>query len=76
MSLCEVPSNGAGLATCWPARGFESITLLIGLSRLRVVVIREIAQSQYLGVLCSRCDERIPAPRSATLLYGELSVVK
>jgi ribosomal protein S27E len=35
-------------------------------------VIQEITQSHYLGVLCSRCEERIPVPRRAAVLYEEL----
>lgn len=35
-------------------------------------MIQEITQSHYLGVLCSRCEERIPVPRRAAVLYEEL----
>jgi hypothetical protein len=35
-------------------------------------MIQEITQSSYLGVLCSRCEERIPVPRSTAVLYEEL----
>jgi hypothetical protein len=35
-------------------------------------MIQEITQSSYLGVLCSRCKERIPVPRTTTVLYEEL----
>jgi hypothetical protein len=33
---------------------------------------QEITQRHYLGVLCSRCKERIPAPKRAAVLYEEL----
>ena len=35
-------------------------------------MIQEITQSNYLGVRCSRCEERIPVPRRAAALYEEL----
>jgi hypothetical protein len=35
-------------------------------------VIQEITRSHYLGVLCSRCEERIPVPRRAAVLYEEV----
>jgi hypothetical protein len=35
-------------------------------------MIQEITQRHYLGVLCSRCKERIPAPKSAVALYEEI----
>ena len=35
-------------------------------------MIQEITQSHYLGVPCSRCEERIPVPRWAAVLYEEL----
>jgi hypothetical protein len=35
-------------------------------------VIQEITQSRYLAVLCSRCEERLPVPRGAAVLYDEL----
>jgi hypothetical protein len=41
-------------------------------SLVRFFMIREITQSSYLGVLCSRCEERIPVPRTTALLYEEL----
>lgn len=35
-------------------------------------MIQEITQRHYVGVLCSRCTERIPAPNRAAVLYEEL----
>ncbi len=35
-------------------------------------MIQEITQIHYLGVLCSRCKERIPVPKRAAALYEEL----
>jgi len=35
-------------------------------------MIQEITRSNYLGVLCSRCNERIPVPKKTALLYEEL----
>jgi hypothetical protein len=35
-------------------------------------MIQEITQSHYWGVLCSRCKERIPVPRTTAVLYEEL----
>jgi hypothetical protein len=35
-------------------------------------MIQEITQVQYLGVLCSRCNARIPAPKTAAALYEEV----
>jgi hypothetical protein len=34
-------------------------------------MIQEITRSNYLGVLCSRCNERIPVPTKTALLYEE-----
>jgi hypothetical protein len=41
-------------------------------------MIQEITQSHYLGVLCSRCKERIPVPNRCAVVYekpehGEVS---
>jgi hypothetical protein len=35
-------------------------------------MIQEITRAHYLGVLCSRCEERIAAPMKAAALYEEL----
>jgi L-lactate utilization protein LutB len=35
-------------------------------------MIQEITRSNYLGVLCSRCNERIPVPRKTAELHEEL----
>jgi hypothetical protein len=35
-------------------------------------MIQEITQSHYWGVFCSRCKERIPIPRTTSVLYEEL----
>ncbi len=35
-------------------------------------MIQELTQANYLGVLCSRCEERIAAPKKAAALYEEL----
>jgi hypothetical protein len=35
-------------------------------------MIQEITQSRYLGVLCSRCQERIPVTKRAAALYLRL----
>jgi hypothetical protein len=35
-------------------------------------MIQEITRSNYLGVLCSRCNERISVPRKTAELYEEL----
>jgi len=35
-------------------------------------MIQEITQAQYLGVLCSRCNARIPAPKKTAELYEEI----
>jgi hypothetical protein len=35
-------------------------------------MIQEITRSNYLGFLCSRCNERIPVPTKTALLYEEL----
>ena len=35
-------------------------------------MIQEITQSHYCGVLCSRCEERIPVPKRSAELYEEL----
>jgi len=35
-------------------------------------MIQEIRHVNYLGVLCSRCYARIPAPRKAVVLYEEV----
>jgi phage FluMu protein Com len=35
-------------------------------------MIQEITQRHYLGVHCSRCKERIPAPKKAAALHEEL----
>jgi hypothetical protein len=34
-------------------------------------MIQEITQLRYLGVLCSRCNARIPVPKKAALVYEE-----
>jgi hypothetical protein len=34
-------------------------------------MIQEITQLRYLGVLCSRCNARIPVPKKAAVLYEE-----
>jgi L-lactate utilization protein LutB len=35
-------------------------------------MIQEMTRAHYLGVLCSRCNERIPVPTKTALLYEEL----
>jgi hypothetical protein len=35
-------------------------------------MIQEMAQPQYLGVLCSRCKEPIAVPKRAAILFEEL----
>jgi len=35
-------------------------------------MIQEMTQAHYLGVLCSRCGERIAAPKKVAALYEEL----
>ena len=35
-------------------------------------MIQEITQVHYLGVLCSRCNARIPAPKRVAALYEEV----
>jgi|BogFormECP03_OM2_1039629.scaffolds.fasta_scaffold02429_1 hypothetical protein len=35
-------------------------------------MIREITHAHYLGVLCSHCNERIPVPQMAVVLYEEV----
>ena len=35
-------------------------------------MIQEITQATYLGVLCSRCNERISVPRKTAERYTEL----
>src|ERR1700723_681995 len=42
------------------------------LCKVRFVMIQEITQSHYCGVLCSRCEERIPVPKRSAELYEEL----
>jgi len=35
-------------------------------------MIQEMTRAHYLGVLCSRCNERISVPRKTAELYEEL----
>jgi hypothetical protein len=35
-------------------------------------MIQEMTRAHYLGVLCSRCRERIPVTKKTVLLYEEL----
>ena len=35
-------------------------------------MIQEITQVHYLGVLCSRCNARIPVPKKAAVIYEEV----
>jgi hypothetical protein len=35
-------------------------------------MIQEITQLHYLGVLCSRCNARIPVPKKVAALYEEV----
>ena len=39
-------------------------------------MIQEMAQPQYLGVLCSRCKEPIAVPKRAAVLFEELKQAK
>jgi hypothetical protein len=35
-------------------------------------MIQELTRAHYLGVLCSRCNARIPVPKKAAVLYEEV----
>jgi ribosomal protein S27E len=37
-------------------------------------MIQEATQSRYLGVQCSRCEEPIPIPKRAAVLYERLQL--
>lgn len=63
--LCSTTGLRLESQICFAFRSYSS-----GLTRF--FMIQEIARGNYLGVLCSRRNARIPVPKKAAVLYEEV----